>query len=205
MMSESNLQANSENPIETKVDPYAQVIVRLLGGELYETDKIWSELLEYRHPIAQYFARIGLELIVDQRDGFAFLRQSELDESGRTIGLIKRTPLSYEVTLLLVLLRELLETYELNDTTSPACFVSHRKIRDELELYFRDSSNKVKLLRQLDRYIKQIVELGFLRLVQDSPTADERQYEIRRIIKAKITPDILEEIRRVMEREAAHV
>ena len=187
-----------------KVEPYAQVIVRLLGGELYETDKIWSELLEYRVAVAQYFARIGLEVIIDQRDGFAFLRQLELDESGRTIGLIKRTPLSYEVTLLLVLLRELLEAYELTDTTNPACFVSHRKIRDELELYFRETSNKVKLLRQLDRYIKQIIELGFLKLVQDSPHADERQYEIRRIIKAKITGDVLEEIRRAMERDAAH-
>lgn len=186
------------------LDPYAPVVVRLLGGELYETDRLWAELIEYRIPISQFFARIGLEVIIDQRDGFAFLRQLELDESGRTIGLIKRTPLSYEVTLLLVLLRELLENYELQDTTSPACFISHRKIRDELELYFRDSANKMKLLRQLDRYIKQIVELGFLRLVQDAQNADERQYEIRRIIKAKITPDVLEEIRRAMERDAAY-
>ena len=194
----------TETPEDIKVDPYAAVVVRLLGGEIYENDKLWSDLLEYRIPIAQYFARIGLEVIVDQRDGFAFLRQLELDESGRTIGLIKRTPLSYEVTLLLVLLRELLENYELQDTISPACFISHRKIRDELELYFRESANKIKLLKQLDRYIKQIVELGFLRLVQDSPNADERQYEIRRIIKAKITPDVLEEIRRAMERDAAY-
>lgn len=189
---------------QNALDPYAPVVVRLLGGELYETDKLWADLIEYRIPIGQYFARIGLEVIIDQRDGFAFLRQSELDESGRTIGLIKRTPLSYEVTLLLVLLRELLENYELQDTTSPACFISHRKIRDELELYFRESANKMKLLRQLDRYIKQIVELGFLRVVQDAPNPDERQYEIRRIIKAKITPDVLEEIRRAMERDAAY-
>lgn len=187
-----------------QIDPYAPVIVRLLNGELIESDKLWQDLLEYRVPISQYFARIGIEVIIDQRDGFAFLRQQELDDTGRTIGLIKRTPLSYEVTLLLVLLRELLETYETQDTTNPACFVSHRKIRDELELYFKDQANKIKLLRQLDRYIRQIVELGFLKLVQDNTSPDERIYEIRRILKARITADVLEEIRRLMEREVIH-
>lgn len=186
-----------------QIDPYAPVIVKLLGGELTESDKLWSELLEYRIPVSEYFARIGIEVIIDQRDGFAFLRQLELDDSGRTIGLVKRTALSYEVTLLLVLLREMLEDYETQDTTSPACFVAHRKIRDELELYFKDTPNKVKLLRQLDRYIRQLVELGFLRLVQDHAEADERQYEIRRIIKAKITSDVLEDIRRNLERDAS--
>lgn len=192
----------SETP--TQLEPYAPVLVRLLNGEIYETDKIWQDLLEYRVAISQYFARIGVDVIIDQRDGFAFLRQQELDDHGRTIGLIKRTPLSYESTLLLVLLRELLETHELQATTSPVCFVTHRKIRDELELYFRDSANKIKLLKQLDRYIKQIVELGFLKLVQDSPSPDERLYEIRRILKARITADVLEEIRRAMEREIVY-
>lgn len=179
------------------LDPYAQVIVRLLQGEIYEDEKIWGELLEYRIPINEYFGRIGLEVIIDQREGFAFLRQLTLDDSGRTIGLIKRTPLSYEVTLLLVLLRELLENYELQDTTSPACFVSHQKIREELELFFKDTSNKIKLFRKLDHYIRQVMDLGFLKLVQDTP--ENRQYEIRRILKAKIGPDVLEDVRRKME------
>lgn len=196
---------NSQNDrvLQDKVEPYAFVISRLLGGEIYETDRIWSDLLEYQIPVSDYFARIGIEVIVDRRDGFAFLRQLELDEQGRTVGLIKRNPLSYEVTLLLVLLREMLENYELQDTTSPACFVSHQQIRDELELYFRDTSNKVKLLRQLDRYIKQIQELGFLKEVGNASQTHEKQYEIRRIIKAKITSDVLEDIRRTMERDAA--
>jgi len=191
--------------LSTRLEPYAPVIVKLLNGEIYENDKSWADLIEYRIPVNEYFARIGLEVIIDQRDGFAFLRQQELDDQGRTIGLIKRTALSYEVTLLLVLLREMLEAYELQDTTSPACFVSHQQIWDELELYFRDTPNKVKLLKQLDRYIKQIIELGFLKLTQDSPQASERQYEIRRILKAKMTSDVLEDIRRTMERDATGI
>jgi len=187
-------------------DPYATVIVRLLSGEMYEQDKAWADLLEYRIPVADYFTRIGIEVIIDQREGFAFLRQQPLDDTGRTIGLIKRTPLSYEVTLLLVLLRELLEDYETQDTTSPACFVTHDKIREELELFFKDQSNKVKLLRQLDRYIRQVIDLGFLKLIE-TPGAvapnTNKQYEIRRILKAKVTPDVLEDVRRRMESDFA--
>ena len=104
----------------------------------------------------------------------------------------------------LVLLREVLEDYELQDTTSPACFVSHQKIRDELGLFFRESANKVKLLKQLDRYIRQVMDLGFLKLVNDVPQPEERLYEIRRILKAKIGGDVLEDIRRTLARHVEH-
>lgn len=192
-------QTKPLTPQEQNVEPYASVIVRLLSSEIYESEKIWESLLEHRLPIMDYFARIGLEVIIDQREGFAFLKQLELDDTGRTIGLVKRTSLSYEVTLLLVLLREILEDYELQDTTSPACFVSHQKIRDELELFFQESANKVKLLKQLDRYIRQVMDMGFLKLIQDVPQPEERLYEVRRILKAKIGGDVLEDIRRTLE------
>lgn len=189
--------------IPEKVEPYAPVIVKLLGGELTENDRLWNDLLHYRVPIAEYLARIGLEVVIDQKEGFAFLRQVELDEEGRTIGLIKRTPLSYEVTLICVVLREMLEDFDMNPSDSPYCHVTHKQIREQIELFFKDKSNQVKLLRQLDRYIKQIVELGFLRIVQEGTLLDERIYEIRRIIKAKITNDVLEDIRYAMEQHVS--
>ncbi len=197
-------QAPELSPQEQSVEPYATVIVRLLSSEIYENEKIWESLLEHRIPVMDYFARIGLEVIIDQREGFAFLKQIELDDTGRTVGLVKRTSLSYEVTLLLVLLREVLEDYELQDTTSPACFVSHQKIRDELGLFFRESANKVKLLKQLDRYIRQVMDLGFLKLINDVPQPEDRLYEIRRILKAKVGGDVLEDIRRTLERHVEH-
>lgn len=189
--------------IPEKVEPYAPVIVKLLSGELTEDDRLWNDMLHYRVPVAEYLARIGLEVVIDQKEGFAFLRQVELDEEGRTIGLIKRTPLSYEVTLICVVLREILEDFDMNPSTSPYCHVTHKQIREHIELFFKEKSNQVKLLRQLDRYIKQIVELGFLRVIQEGELIDERIYEIRRIIKAKITNDVLEDIRYAMEQDAS--
>ena len=186
-----------------KVEPYAPVIVKLLGGELTEDDRLWNDLLHYRVPVAEYLARIGIEVVIDPKEGFAFLRQVELDDEGRTIGLIRRNPLSYEVTLICVVLRELLEDFDMNPSSSPYCHVTHKQIREQIELFFKEKSNQVKLLRQLDRYIRQILELGFLRLIQDSEQIEERIYEIRRIIKARITNDVLEDIRFAMERHAA--
>jgi hypothetical protein len=188
-----------------KVEPYAAIIVKLLGGEITEDDRLWNELLHYRVPVGEYLARIGIEVVIDQKEGFAFLRQVELDEDGRTIGLIKRNPLSYEVTLICVVLREMLEDFDMSPATSPYCHVTHKQIREQIELFFKEKSNQVKLLRQLDRYIKQIVELGFLRVIQEGELLDERIYEIRRIIKAKITNDVLEDIRYAMEQDASIV
>ncbi|PIQ27169.1 hypothetical protein COW36_16585 [bacterium (Candidatus Blackallbacteria) CG17_big_fil_post_rev_8_21_14_2_50_48_46] len=188
-----------------KVEPYAPVIVKLLGGELTEDDRLWNDLLHFRAPVSEYLARIGLEVVIDPKEGFAFLRQVELDEEGRTIGLIKRNPLSYEVTLICVVLREMLEDFDMNPSSSPYCHITHKQIREQIELFFKEKSNQVKLLRQLDRYIKQIVELGFLRVIQEGELLDERIYEIRRIIKAKITNDVLEDIRYAMEQDASIV
>jgi hypothetical protein len=46
------------------------------------------------------------------------------------------------------------------------------------------------LLKELDRYIDDIIKLGFLKIVHKADALrDETRYEVRRIIKAKITND----------------
>ena len=49
-----------------------------------------------------------------------------------------------------------------------------------------------RLERQLDSAIRQIDRIGFLKKLN---TEDEELYEVRRIIKAKISAEILVEIR----------
>ena len=137
---------------ECNLAPYATVVVKLLQGPLYdETKTLWNELLIYQKQITVYLEQIGLELIVEKNDGYAFLRQIELDETGKTIGLIRRLPLTFEQTLLCVLLREWLDEYETDLKENDALVVSHTDYRDRIEVFFRESSNKVKLLKELDK------------------------------------------------------
>lgn len=184
-------------------EPYAPVIVRLLQGGIYDdNEKMWNELLLHEMQVREYFGRIGIELIIDKRDGYAFLRQVELDEEGRTIGLIRRMPLSYEVTLICVLLREWLDEFEVSDTDTRNLYVTHKALRERMELFFKEKSNQMKLLKELDRYIDDIIKLGFLKIIRKADGhRDEMQYEVRRIIKAKITNDKLEEFRSKLARE----
>lgn len=190
-----------------KIEPYAPVIVKLLqGGIGDDSERLWSELLLHEVQVSDYFQRIGIQLIVAKGDGYAFLRQIELDEEGKTIGLIRRMPLSYEVTLICVLLREWLDEFEVSDTDTHNLYITHKALRERMELFFKEKSNQMKLLKELDRYIDDIIKLGFLKIVRKSDSSrDETQYEVRRIIKAKITNDKLEEFRNQLTHELQSV
>lgn len=59
-----------------KVEPYATIIVKLLGGEITEDDRLWNELLHYRVPVGEYLARIGIEVVIDQKEGLLFCVRS---------------------------------------------------------------------------------------------------------------------------------
>ena len=174
--------------------PYAPVIVKLLQGAVYSEDKLWNELILNQYPIGRYLRQIGIELIVEEKDGYAFLKQIE-DEDGKTIGLIRRMPLTYEQTLLCILLREWLDEFEITDTETRNLYITHKQFRERIEMFFKEKSNQAKLLRNLDTLIKDMLGLDFLKRIEDSPYPDERKYEVRRIIKSKITADMLIEFK----------
>ncbi|GAK57713.1 hypothetical protein U27_04680 [Candidatus Vecturithrix granuli] len=182
--------------MENKAVEYAHVIIKLLQDVLYDEEKTtWSDLLTYQIPVRDYFAKIGLELHLDEREGFAFLKQPEAEEN-KLPRLVRRTPLSYEVTLLCVLLREILEEFDVKDIESRKCFVSTKELQEKIEIFFKESPNKVRLLERFDKTIQSVVRLGFLKETeQENGNSDDRRYEVRRIIKAKITHEKLEEIR----------
>lgn len=182
--------------MENKTVEYAHVIIKLLQDVLYDEEKTtWSDLLTYQIPVRDYFAKIGLELHLDEREGFAFLRQVEEEES-KLPRLVRRTPLSYEVTLLCVLLREILEEFDVKDIESRKCFVSAKELQEKIEIFFKESPNKVRLLERFDKTIQSAARLGFLKETeQENGKTEDVRYEVRRIIKAKITHEKLEEIR----------
>ncbi len=182
-------------------EPYAHVIVKLLNGVVYdESEKLWNDLLQNQIPITQFFERIAIELIVDKNDGYAYLKQIEIDEDGNTIGLVRRIPLQYETSLICVFLREMLDEFEINNVDQRNLYITHKQLKDNIELFFKEKTNKVKLLSGFDGYINNIVGLGFLRKIGSNEfSKDEIRYEVRRIIKAKITNDVLAEFKKKLE------
>ncbi len=180
------------------IAPYAGAVIRLLQGTIFEEDrKVWNDLLTYQRPIREYFDRIGVTLHLDEKDGYAFLTQAEVDHEEDNIPrLIRRIPLSYEVTLLLVVLRESLEEFDLKNIDASKCFISDIDIKEKIEVMFAEKTNKVRLIAKFDSYINQVANLGFLKEVNSGEGAGEmRRFEVRRVIRAKINNEKLEEIK----------
>jgi hypothetical protein len=172
--------------------PYAKAVVQLLRGPVYSDDQeYWNNLLKYQIEITQHFSGLGLDTVIQKEDGYAFIRQVELDDRGSTIGLISRRPLTYEVSLLCVLLRKLLDDFEISNTENKRFYLKRKQLRAELETFFKEKSNKVKLLKDLDSYINQVLDLGYIKITEsDAQYRDEDTFEVRTIIKARFSNDV---------------
>lgn len=184
-------------------EPYAHVIVKLLQGVVYDDNpKTWNDLIQYRLEITQYFQKIAIDLIIEPQDRYAYLKQISIDEEDNTIGLVRRMPMKYELSLLCVLLRMLIDDFEVSSTEQQNLYISHKRLKEELEIFFKEKSHKVKMIKELDRYIEQAEGLGFLKVIdKETKVKDETRYEVRRIIKAKITNDKLEEFKRKLQQD----
>ena len=189
--------------MENTVVEYAHIVIKLLQDVVYDEDKnTWSDLLTYQVPVRDYLAKIGIDVYLNEREGFAFLRQKD-DESLKLPRLVRRTPMSYEVTLLCAILREMLEEFDVGDTDSRKCFIHGSELREKIEMFFPEATNRVRLLDKFDRAIKTAVNLGFLKeVLSEKPDDKETRYEVRRVIKAKIPNSKLEEIKHELEQYA---
>lgn len=180
----------------SNIKPYSKAIVKLLRGVVEHNDTAWNDILLYRSDIQDYISVIGLELIVKKEEGFAFLKQAILDDE-KTINLVTRRQLGFEVSVVLIVLRQILDEFEMNPTESQSDekFVTISQIKDEVELFLPTRYNQVKFKQDLDNYISKVIDLGFL--VETKQTeAIEAQYKIHRIIKEKITLDDLVEFKK---------
>ena len=176
------------------IQPYSRAIVRLLKGTVERNNSVWDDIITYQIEIQNYISVIGLELIVKKDEGFAFVKQVELDE-GNTLNLVSRRQIGFEISIVLVVLRQILEDFDSNPTETQSFdkFITNAEIKDEVELFLPEKFNRVKFIKELDNYVKKVVELGFL--VETKRNDIEVRYKIHRIIKEKITLDDLQEFK----------
>ncbi|MUP40062.1 DUF4194 domain-containing protein [Labilibaculum euxinus] len=179
--------------LEQNINPYSKAIVKLLKGVVERNSNVWEDVIFYQNEIQEYISQVGLELILKKDDGFAFVKQFE-DGEGKTLGLVTRRQIGFEVSIVLMVLRQNLEEFDSNPTQLAAeKFITDSEIKDELELFLQEGYNKLKFQKDLDSYIKKAVDLGYLKEI--SKKENETKYQIHRIIKEKITLDILQDFK----------
>jgi hypothetical protein len=166
------------------------VVVRLLKGVLYreQQEEIWRDLMILQAQVIDYLRVIGLELEVDEAEGYVFLRQGDTaDETGKELPkLISRRPLSYPVSLLCVLLRKKLVEADAGGGEARVILTRDQMV-EMMRVFLPDQSNEAKLVDKIDTYIGKVVELGFLRKHEK----ENRIFEVRRIIKALVDAEWL--------------
>lgn len=179
--------------LEQNITPYSKAIIRLLKSTVERTSNVWEDVINYQHEIQEYIGQIGLELIVKKDEGFAFVKQLE-DSEGNTLGLVTRRQIGFETSIVLVVLRQSLEEFDSNPTQlATEKFITDSEIKDELELFLQEGYDKLKFQKKLSEYIGNAEKLGYLKEI--SKRDNETKYQIHRIIKEKITLDILQDFK----------
>ena len=184
--------------LENVIAPYGYAVVRLLKGPVEHTDtKIWEAILNYQSDIQKYLSHIGLELIVKRDEGFAYVKQL-VDDEGKTIGLVPRQQLGFEISVILIILRQMLEELDsnLDELYATERFVSADELKERIELFLPERFNRVKLLNEIDAYLNRIVNLGFLKVVKRD---NVNLYQIHRVIKEKVTLDQLQDFKNKLQ------
>lgn len=173
-------------------NPLSLVLISLLRGVTErDTDPaLWQNLIGLQTRVRDQVAVLGLELVMDDVEGYAYLRQRPLQEGEVELPrLVARRQLGYQVSLLLVLIRKKLVEF---DATSgeTRLILSRDDIAEMMRLFLPDAANQVRLLERIDTNINRIVELGFLRRLRGS---DDR-FEVRRLLKAFVDGQWLAEL-----------
>ncbi len=167
------------------------VLIHLMKGPLYSDvhDKYWGLLLELQNQINDYVSILGLSVIVDETEGYAYLRSQVVDQDALEFPrLIARRPLSLRVSILLALLRKRLA--EFDATSSDLRLILGRdQIIELFRLFMPDSTNEARLVDNIDTTIKKVCDLGFLYPLR----GEQNKYEVRRILKAYIDGQWLSE------------
>jgi len=174
----------------TPDNAFSLLLIALFKGVLYREDDAaqWQQLLDRQAAARDYLGVIGLELILDEAEGYAYLAQ-RADEDGSALPrLVPRRQLSYPVRLLLALLRKRLA--EADAAGGERLILSREQLAEMLRLFLPEGSNEARLVDRIDAHVAKIVELGFLRRLRGQ---DESLYEVRRILKAFVDAQWLNE------------
>ena len=124
---------------------------------------MWHALLNLQAAVRDYVAVLGLELVLDEAEGYAFLRSRPEDEekAGPAIPrLVRRQPLAFPVSLLLALLRKKLAEFDATGGET-RLILSRDEIVELLRVFLPAGSNEAKLIDQVDTNLEQDRRAGF--------------------------------------------
>ena len=176
------------------------LLVSLLKSVLYRDgdERLWATLMSLQARVRDYVAVLNLELVLDEAEGYAFLKSrpepADDDPSPRLPRLVARRPLSFAVSLLLALLRKKLAEFDASGGDT-RLVLGRDDIVELVRVFLPDGPNEAKLIDQIESTTNKVVELGFLRKLKPGAgaAAGPGSSEVRRILKAFVDAQWLAE------------
>lgn len=182
---------------------FSVAVTQLMKGVVYreQHERAWREVVARQARVADYVAVLGLEAVIDEAEGYAFLRSAPSvgNENGRETvpRLVMRRALSFHLSVLLVLLRKRLAEFDASGAENDGRLIlTSAQIAELLRVFLPESGNEVRVFTQIEAHIKKAVELGFLRQLPGA----ENLYEVRRILKAFVDAQWLADFDERLER-----
>lgn len=209
-MQDLELQPDADAPASAPQHDLTSLVVPLLKGVLYRDDDApqWSALLQLQARVRDYVAVLGLNLVLDEAEGYAFLRSkgNEAQDGDGAGGdadapklprLVRRQPLSFPVSLLLALLRKKLAEFDASGGDT-RLILSRDAVVELVRVFLPAGSNESRLIDQVDTQLNKVIELGFVRRLKSDATGTahkgaESMFEVRRILKAFVDAQWLSE------------
>jgi hypothetical protein len=180
---------------------HRHILARLATGPIYDRDGIyWATLKAELARVRAHFADMGLDVILDEPAGYAYLRQQPA-EAGDDWNeskfdpipvVLRRRMLSYLQTILLVLLRERLLHHEQAADIEGPLVLTENDIFEMLRPYLPETSNEKKNRDKVRPLLTRFDELNLLYPVKNRT---EPTYRVEQIIKAKLPVEKIAEIR----------
>jgi hypothetical protein len=142
-------------------------------------ERVWVDVLRLQNQLRDHVAVLGLDLVLDEAEGYAYLRSKPEDPDQPIPRLVPRHRLSFMTSLLLALLRKALAEFDAS-AGEGRLVVTRQRLVDEMRTFRPATTNDAKLVDEVDRAIRRATDLGFVRVLPKEPGA----FEVRRILKA---------------------
>lgn len=169
---------------------YATSLIALLKGIVYSHQKeIWENVLQFEPDIKKYFMPVGLELFLDKSEGYAFLRQKDWEEEELQLPkMAEKRQLNFMTSLICIVLRKFLLEHDAQGG-SVRSIISEQEIINRVKVYLPTANDEAKQQEKIATTINRVIEIGFLRKLEDL----DKNYEIHRIIKGFVNADVIDD------------
>lgn len=197
--------------------PWAESAIKLLKGPIYKNrDKrdVWNQLIDWRENIDEYYGILNLRIHIDEVDGYAYLEQiedavnrgmeeEEEESTAELPRLIRRQSLSYNQSMLLVLIRSELSKFDSSSADGDVLILKKSDIVDLYNTFAKSYADQNKTDKIIDQAIRSFIKLTFLfddkKAASEAIISDEAEFEVSPIIKAKVDINLMKELLMKME------